>query len=291
MELTESERRATEIQAAFEREQLHQCASPLHTLGASPSLQQSRAGSGGLPSGQAGGDFAPSGSAAHVASPPREERGRPSLSGQGEPQGSRSSSRNSSATHTMHAGADPRRRTIRELVAASQVWLAIKEFKSSTCCACALTGQRHGAGSLHVSAIGAGCLSQLAGSSDGRLGNVAFACPRCLSKGCSDGEPAHAGHAPPRSCFLCCCRDRRGGRASRPGRHRATPAAAARQARLLLRRRRPLQRTAGTPRGGRTVDRTRSSGMACWVAPVDPVTAGTRAWTRSPHCCRPRRCC
>ncbi len=130
-ELTESERRATEIQAAFEREQLRPQASSLRALGGAGSAaggQQSAPHSPGFrrqPSGGAsdgGGDYAPGSREVPGASPAREERRRPSLPGQGDQQGSRSSSRNSSVTNTVQASGDPRRRTIRELVAASQVW-------------------------------------------------------------------------------------------------------------------------------------------------------------------------
>lgn len=132
-ELTESERRATEIQVAFEREQMRPQANSLRALGGAGSAaggQQSAPHSPGFrrqPSGGAsdgGGDYAPGSRELPGSSPAREERRRPSLTGQGEQlqQGSRSSSRNSSVTNTVHAGGDPRRRTIRELVAASQVW-------------------------------------------------------------------------------------------------------------------------------------------------------------------------
>ena len=131
MELNESERRATEIQAAFERKQQRQQAGQLRTPpGAGPpgpgSLQPTPPStSSGRTVGHDSGAFFPSGGAPSV-SPAREERRRPSLPGQGHQQEvSRSSSQNSSATSTMHAAVDPRRRTIRELVAASQVQAAL----------------------------------------------------------------------------------------------------------------------------------------------------------------------
>ncbi len=133
-ELSETERRATEIQAAFEREQRRQ--QQLQQMGAGPlpgavaaddgSSPQRPASSGGQPSPEA---YCPGGGGIPGASPAREGFRRQSLPGQGQQQQqqqqqqSRSSSRNSSATGgpPLGVGVDPRRRTIRELVAATQV--------------------------------------------------------------------------------------------------------------------------------------------------------------------------
>ena len=135
-ELSETERRATEIQAAFEREQRRQQqqqqtgagpvpGAPLQDGGSSPQRPASSSGQLSPETYGLGGGGVPG------ASPTREGLRRQSLPGQGQqqqPQQSRSSSRNSSATGgpPPGVGGDPRRRTIRELVAATQV----RGFKS-----------------------------------------------------------------------------------------------------------------------------------------------------------------
>ena len=135
-ELTETERRATEIQATFEREQRRQqqqqqaggAPVPGGTApDGGPSLQRPGSSVGGQPSPEAygsgggrGGNNVPGASATREG-----DLRRQSLPGQGQQQQlqSRSSSRNSSATAgpPLGVGGDPRRRTIRELVAATQV--------------------------------------------------------------------------------------------------------------------------------------------------------------------------